>query len=226
MTIPFEPGLGYRTGKLSQRSAPVQGVIVHTTGGGILSRFAREGAAKGDASPFDTAVRVYTRIMSASGHYVIGQGGEVTQVVPEDVVAHHVGSAKSRPYLTGDTWHAARLADRYAWWHERWPGLASPRDLAGGHMWDGGSCNGVTLGIEVVPPLEGAGKPWSRACWASLAEVIADATHRHSVPLERDRIVTHSDAHPLSRTTPRGQPWDTVPAQWSWERFLDALHSR
>ena len=43
----FTPGLGYRQGKLVARGGPVRAVIVHTTGGGILARFRREGAARG-----------------------------------------------------------------------------------------------------------------------------------------------------------------------------------
>lgn len=230
----FTPGLGYRQGKLVARGGPVRAVIVHTTGGGILARFRREGAAKGDADPFDTAVRVYTKIMVDSGHYVVGQRlGQIAQVVPESHVARHVGSAGSVPYLRTSPWYPGREAARYAWWHDRWQGYDSPRDLAGGHLWDVGqavpgriakaSCNAQTIALEVVPPLEGATREWSPECWQNIANLIPDITDRHGLPLARSYVVTHSDAHPLSRTTPKGEPWDTAPSQWTWERFSAAV---
>jgi hypothetical protein len=227
--LPLTPGLGYSRGLLAERGRPATAIVIHTTGGGILARFRREGAAKGDKTPHDTAVRVYQRIMPDSGHYVIGQSGEVTQVVPETHVARHVGGAKSAPYLTGGPWHGTKDAKRFAWWHARWAGLASPRDLAGGLLWapgprgnhrpDAPSCNAGSIGLEVVPPLMSATAPWSDECWAAIAMVVEGVSGRHGIPLDRDCVVTHSDAHPISRTTPHGVPWDTHPDQWSWERF-------
>lgn len=73
-------------------------------------------------------------------------------------------------------------------------------------------------GMWAVTPA-GARAPWSPECWRALAELIVDIHRRQGVPLERDHVFTHSDAHPLSQTTPRGEPWDTVDAQWSWERL-------
>ena len=213
----FEAGLGWRKGDLSPRSADVVSVVVHTTGGGILSRFAREGAKKGDASPFETAVRVYTKIMGASGHYVVGQRGECVQVVPESFAAWHVGGAKSAIYA-----HRMWATPGLEWWGKRWPGLTGPRALAGGNLWRGGSCNDGAIGIEVVPPIEGARHPWSPACWAALAALVRDIAARHHVPLQREYIPTHSDAHPIARSA-KGAPWDVCVEQWTWERMAAAL---
>lgn len=214
--------------------------IIHTTGGGILSRFEREGARKGDATPFETAMRVYGTIMEASGHYVVGQGeGQIAQVVPEALCAWHVGGAGSAPYhRLGTSWIPRSERARYEWWQERWSGLDGPGDLAGGELWEPyvigpsllqrlrhplswgkGSVNAWSIGLEVVPPLGDQRGEWSSACWRSVTRLVVDMHERDAVPLERDRVITHSDAHPLSRTTPRGKPWDTVPEQWSWERF-------
>ena len=215
------PGLGYRTGALHPRLGPTRSVVVHTTGAGILARFAREGAAKGDATPHDTAVRVYATIMPDSGHYVVGALGECTQVVPEYAVARHVGAAKSRAYyLPRERW----LTPAVEWWPVRWPGLASPVELAGGMLWEGGSCNAGAVGIEVVPPLSGARDAWSAECWATLARLVADVCARRHVPLDREHVVTHSDAHPISRSA-KGAPWDPPPSQWAWERMRAALAS-
>lgn len=213
------PGLGYRQGLLERRAQPPVGVVVHTTGAGILARFAREGHEKGDATSHDTAVRVYATIMPDSGHYVVGALGECTQVVPEYAVARHVGSAKSRAYyLPRERW----LTPVMAWWHERWPDHHSPLELAGGLFWRGGSCNRSTIGIEVVPPLSGARDAWSAECWATLARLVSDVCARHGIPVDREHVVTHSDAHPLSRTA-RGSPWDPPPSQWTWARMAAAL---
>ena len=215
----FIAGLGYRNGVLDKRKLTPVAVVVHTTGGGILARFDREGAKKGDASPLETAVRVYSKIMTSSGHYVIGQRGECVQMVPEMTVAQHVGSAKSRAYyLPREKW----LSPELAWWAKRWPGMNSPLDLAGGNLWRNGSCNQSTIGIEVVPPLTGAREPWSVECWDTLARLALDICARHSIQADAEHVVTHSDAHPISRTA-QGSAWDPSINQWGWELMRRAL---
>ena len=61
--------------------------------------------------------------------------------------------------------------------------------------------------------------PWSSACWRSLAELVVDIAGRREIPLEREHVPTHSDVHPLARTSASGRAWDTVAEQWSWGRF-------
>lgn len=215
----FVAGLGFRTKVLKTRPMLPLAVVVHTTGGGILSRFAREGARKGDASPFDTAVRVYTTIMPQSGHYVVGQLGQCAQVVPEMTIAQHVGSAKSRAYwLPRERWMTPELT----WWRDRWPELDSPIDLADGQLWADGSCNRNAVGIEVVPPESGARDAWSPECWRTLAALVLDITARHHIPCDREHVLTHSDAHPISRSA-KGAPWDVGPLAWSWDRMREAI---
>lgn len=230
------PGLAFKRNVLLPRVGPAVAVVTHTTGGGINARYKREGARKGDASPFETALRVYGTMMEPSPHYVVGQCGSIGQVVPEELCAWHVGGARSAPYHRA-AWVPWRARKRFAWWQERWPGLDGPRDLAGGQLWapyvigpslsqrlrhplswGKGSVNAWSYALEVVPPLDDPGGPWSPECWRSVAALHLDIGRRREVPLERDCRITHSDAHPLSRTTPRGEPWDTVPEQWSWER--------
>jgi hypothetical protein len=211
-------------------------VVVHTTGGGILARFRREGRAKGDRTPHDTAVRVYRHIMPQSGHYVVGQRGECVQVVPEGLCAWHVGGAGSAPY-----WREHWRTPATAWWVQRWPDLDSPRELAGGRLWDPyiigpsigarvkaplswgkGSANAWSVGIEVVPPESGAADEWSPECWATVRALVRDVCARNGIPCEREYVICHSDAHPLARSV-KGQPWDLSPSQWTWERFEAGL---
>jgi hypothetical protein len=225
----FRPGLGWAQGKLLPRVGAPVATVVHTTGGGIIARFEREGRAKGDRTPHDTAVRVYGTIMPESGHYVIGQRGECTQLVPEDSCAWHVGGRGSDAYWR-DNWQTKTTA----WWAARWPDLDSPRELAGGRLWSPyivpptlaqrirrplswgrGSANAGTYGLEIVPPVDSPTGPWSPDCWRTLARLVLDIHARRSMPLTREHVISHSDAHPIARSTARG-PWDPSPSQWSW----------
>lgn len=215
----FVAGLGYRQGLLDLRKHPPIAAVIHTTGGGVLTRFAREGARKGDATSFETAVRVYTQIMGASGHYVVGQLGQCTQVVPESFSAWHVGAAKSKPYALPQ---AEWMTHALAWWGERWPGLNSPRDLAGGLLWRDGSCNANVVGIEVVPPVSGARHLWSPECWVTLARLVRDIARRHVIAEDREHVISHSDAHPIARSA-KGAPWDPPSTQFDWARMRKAL---
>jgi len=217
----FVAGLGFRRGLCDERPMPPAATVFHTTGSGPISRFIREGKRKGDDSPFETAVRIYATIMQDSAHYVVGQLGQCVQVVPEALSARHVGGSGNAVYARPRArWMTAGLR----WWGERWPELESPHALAGGLLWRDGSCNRSSIGVEVVPPLAGARGPWSPECWATLARLTLDIADRHGIPVDREHVVTHSDAHPASRSA-RGAPWDPGPAAWSWERMRSAIAS-
>jgi hypothetical protein len=216
-------------------------VVHHTTGAGPVNRAtkpewawwrSRWGIRDGDT--LQAAVVVYAKISPASPHYVIGQNGQIVQLVPESHAAWHVGGAGSRPYFTEEQRWPFR--GRYDWWRKRWPGLLSPRELAGGHLWDPsvteptlemairsrlaiGSCNANSLGIEVVAPATDPQGPWSTDAWMALTRLTLDICDRHKIPVARECVISHSDCHPLNRTTSRGTPWDPSPAAWSWETF-------
>lgn len=208
--------LGYRRGRFAPR-ASYAAIVVHTTGRGVLARFAREGERKGDASPFETALRIYATIMDAAPHYVIGpRPGEIAQVTPESHAAWHTGSSGWRRYQR-PRWAGTACA----WWHERWPELASPLDLALGEVWAGHSPNANTVGIEFVPDPDDPTGPLTAAAWASFVVLQADIRRRRAIPLHPARILTHSDVAPLSRSA-RGRPWDLAPDQWRWELFKRA----
>lgn len=226
----FVPSLGYAGGHYDD----VRGhhaCVLHTTGAGIIRRFREEGHEKGDDTPLDTAVRVYSRIMGASSgfaapHYVIGQDGECVQMCREVFAAHHVGS---KAELGFRRWLAPRLyalpraawGVNCAWWFAQWPDIRSPLDLAGGQLWAGGSCNRNSIGVEVVPPdVDEPNKaPWSPAAWVTLRALVEDIAERRRIPWERERIISHSDAHPVARSA-KGKAWDPSQAQWSWERLV------
>ena len=212
---------GYAGGHYAARQYPPAAVVVHTTGAGPVKRYVdeRQRARHGWESPFDAALWVYQSVIDAGPHYVLGQRGECVQVAPEGVCAWHVGSAESHPYTRApreSTWAKSEAT----WWFERWGPRLNPCQLAGDALWFGGSCNANTLGIEVVPPGQATRGPWSTDAWRTLAILVEDICERHEIPVERDRILTHSDAHPRARTA-RGAPWDPPPAQWTWGRYCE-----
>ncbi|MFT3924415.1 MAG: N-acetylmuramoyl-L-alanine amidase [Myxococcales bacterium] len=133
-----------------------------------------------------------------------------SRICSEKLGAFHVGTKGGDAYE-----HEDWLEVKYEWWAERWPGFSSPRDLAGGRLWDHQSCNANTIGIEVVPPFDDAAEAWSPACWATLRNLVLDITSRHGIPMKREYVVTHSDAHPVARTNDKGNPWDPGVRQWA-----------
>jgi hypothetical protein len=207
----FVESLGSRSGKYAVR-ASVRAIVVHTTGSGPVTRWRRERDQpdKAEPSPFRTAVfRIYRSIMPAAPHYVIGPNGECIQMCRENLSAWHVGREHASAYDRID-W----LTGLYEWWADKWQGLDSPRDLAGGRLWDHGSCNDNSIGIEIVPPTDDTQGTWSPACRTTLEQLIRDVAGRWNVKLDRFHVVSHSDAHPIARTTHQGVPWDPGPAQW------------
>lgn len=235
-------GLGYRTNKLRECHYAPAAIVIHTTGSGPIERATADkfdawrvrcGVERGDA--LHAAGILYSRVMDASGHYVVGQCGTIVQFVPESHAAWHVGGAGSRPYWN-DPEHCLD-DERFRWWRDRWPGCKTPRDLAGGKLWREpytppgivhrarsgfaiGSCNENAIGIEVVGP-----GPWSAEAWHALAALCFDIAQRRGLELRRETVLSHSDAHPLARTTQRGRPWDPSDLTWTWERFRPVLAS-
>lgn len=215
MRIEQERSLASKQHKLKLRKRDPLGVILHTTGAGPWKRW--EGEPERFPSPFEAALHVYGNVLVYSPHFVVcGETGKAAQLDSVDMRCLHVGSKGSWRYrLSG--WDSGRSLE---WWHRRFPDIRSPRELLGGRLWRGGSANELTLGIEVSPPLDGPRAPWTDACWATLRLLTAWASKTYDFPLSRYHVFTHSDAHPLARTTKSGRPWDPGPSQW---RIADAV---
>lgn len=199
-----------------------------------------------DRAAFKAALWIYGKAYKPGPHYVIGQElGLVAQVCPEDRAAWHVGAKGARLYATRpDAWWRS---GKYGWWKNAFPDLESPRDLAGGKLWAPytapagfdprrwrakllasyarGSVNASTIGLEVVPRVDDPRGPWSDDAWRNLSELLLDITGRHEIPRDREHVISHSIAHPASRTTPSGFPWDTNSMQFTYE-LLEARESR
>lgn len=225
----YRAGLGVKHHDVKARGKPLA-IVIHDTSAGPAVRVnpSLDRAGKFTEwrqrwptrrTPFEAAAWVYELASPYSGHYLVGAEGECIQLVPEQLAAQHVGGAGSNLYrLPAFAW----AKKEHAWWRTRWPGLSSPRALAGGRLWAGGSCNANTIGIEVSPDRDNPEGPWSDAAWDKLAALVEDIAHRHGIPIEREFIVTHSDAHPRSRTV-RSQASDPSPAQWAWDQLADRL---
>lgn len=205
---------GYLRAKYKRRGlGNVAAIVVHTTGGGIIRRWHKQGNSKGDDTPFETALRVYNKLMDAGPHFVVGQGGEIAQTCPLDFAAWHVGKLDSRPYWLKNT------VPGHKWWHDRWGSrYKSPAEMADGLLWAGGECNPNTIGIEVVPDIDdpqGKRYPWSTMAYEAIQHICFEALkHCPNLVLSPETIIGHADAHPLSRTS-LGKPWDPTPLQWS-----------
>lgn len=211
----YVPSLRVRGLKAQLRPGPVRAVIIHFTGVGVHTRFVESGAKHGDADPFDTAVRRYANVLGGQdAHYVVGQDGRCVSMVPENRIAYHVGNAGSVRYQNR-FW-----AGGYDWWVKRFPGKRSPRDFAGGNLWYGRSCNANTVGIEVSPHKDRPMDPFSAKAKDKLRVLIRDICMRNNIPFERDYILAHCEAHPISRTDKFGAPYDVKAAQLSIDELL------
>ena len=241
----YVPSLGMKRKKYKERETPGSAIVIHTTGIGPVLRathkdFAawreKNGLQYGDV--MGAAVLIYRSIMDASGHYVCWNDSAV-QLVPERFAAWHVGGKGSDVYLkkADGTWGGSKPeAGAYGWWFKKWAGLRSPIELAGGHLWGpytkpglgtrilnpgafaALSCNSHTYGIEVPPPVHSATGEWSDRTWRGVTELVLDIAERNGIVPRPDTVVTHSDAHPISRTK-NGAPWDPHPNQFTFERF-------
>lgn len=188
---------------VDDRSAPVFGVVIHTTGSGIV-----EQAVKLKVNPLDHAVAYYLKPDSYFPHYVIGWDGHCVQVADERERAQHVGlSAADRQLYLSGRWKNRLATELVLRWVTRWPGFASPSAL-----YPGPSVNNVYLGCELTPllkrdPVYGFFTVEQHKMVAMLARDIGE---RHGLPSywwTTSRLLGHEDVSPLTRSD-KGGGWD------------------
>lgn len=220
-----ERALRLRRGDSVETRDRVAGIVIHTTGIGPAKRFHRQAAKNGWRTHFDAAVYLYTRIMTAGPHYVVGQDGEIARVMPEEMVAY--GAAARHPWqyrLPNGRWRKKR-----PWWHERWLPLGIDRPALLGQpdfrLYDTrGRINPRAIHIEVVPPAGNKRGEWSDSTWRSLAWLVGGVCERWSIPLDETCVVSHADLCPVERGRPR-IPWDPWPEQWSGPESVARIRS-
>ena len=197
-----------------------RGVVIHHGGMGVLNRYKKSKDRLGLRSPLDAHVYIYEKVSEYSGHYVVGQ--RVVQTVPETLVAWHAGYGKKRKqledkYMSGK-WHTGPYSgQRFKWWRERWPGYPGPQNFVCGFR-----PNDSMIGIELVPVPPG--ERYSALQLNNLLELLMDICNRWGIPWKTDRLLTHNDVNPISRTTMGGTPWDPPGFFFSDLEYLLDMH--
>ena len=190
---------------LKNRGMPVWGVAIHQTGSGIVDLAKRHGV-----SPLEKAVAFYVDPDNYSAHYVIGYGGEIVQISPEDSKAMHIGfPAGQRVAFLNGSWEDEVSPATVAAWHARWPGYKCPASL-----FPGPSPNAAYVGIEMIP-IDGEKPFFEGALYTeeqhyAVIALARDIAARNVLPVgwERaGRLVGHEDVNPISRHTKSGG-WD------------------
>lgn len=203
------------------RTAPVFGVAVHTTGSTAV-----ETAQKKGADPLEYLVAYYAKPDSYSAHYVIGYNGMIIQIADEQEKAQHIGfSPEDRSaFLTG-AWEKKLPKEFVELWKKAWPGCKSPA-----HLFPGPSPNNVYVGVELLPIVKNNAKPmrpgllYTEEQHSAVASLIVDVSKRWAGSWAENwwygkgHLVGHEDVNPLQRTTKkppagwdpgalRTQPW-------------------
>jgi hypothetical protein len=200
---------------VADRATPTPfGVVVHTTGGGIV-RFA---AAHG-IDPLAAAISIYSAPGANFPHYCIDGTGVAAQIADERELAPHAGiDAKGRALYLSGAWTSRVSKTGLALWRARWPGVKSPLAL-----FPGRSVNQVYLGIELIPT---ATKTFTLAQYDTLARLLADIERRHGIMLSWSRLVGHEDLEPLERWDAAGG-WDPgslrATQRFSWPAVFSRL---
>ncbi len=207
---------------VDDRTAPVWGLVCHTTGSGIV-----EQAVKLGVNPLDHAVAYYLKPDSYFPHYVIGWDGHLVQVADERERAQHVGiSAADRAAYASGVWTKKLATGLVLRWRARWPGFRSPNDL-----YPGKSVNNVYIGCELTPllkkdPVYGFFTVEQHKMVAMLARDIGE---RHGLPdhwWQTSRFCAHEDLSPLTRSDKNGG-WDPgimrVDPNFHWGYVLELL---
>ena len=189
------------------RTAPVHGLMVHSTGDGIP----REAVKRGETLT-QTAIDVYGNMGTVGPHYCISPNGDVVQFREVNRIAHHCKQEHRREFLDG-SWETDynRLSRTVVdWWKARWPGVKSPA-----HLYPGVRPNDVYIGVELIPAgtytKSAAGSTnWTpfpdhadhipgRAQRYTIEQYLALARLIVSLGLSPDQLVGHEDVEPYNR---------------------------
>lgn len=177
------------------------GVMIHTTGRGLLDRARRE-----RISPMEAAINVYTAPGAYFPHYVV-HGNEAVQIADERERASHAGvpASQRRLYLSGQ-WESMVPKKTLKRWRKRWPGFKSPS-----HLYPGRSPNACYIGIEMIPKRDAT---FSWPTVKTAARLTEDIMARHGIDPGDDldgtgypQLVGHEDVEPLERWNRFGG-WD------------------
>lgn len=203
---------------VDDRTLPVWGLCVHTTGSGIV-----DNALKLRVDPLDHAVHYYLTPGTFFPHYVCGWDGRLVQVADELERAQHVGFAERSKYLSG-AWEKAVAPALLARWKARWPGFKSPA-----HLFPGSSPNNVYIGVELtpLPKRDPANGLFTVEQYRSVAALANDIGTRWALGARwwrGPRLLGHEDLNPITRPG-----WDPgalrVVPDFQWSAVLGRLET-
>lgn len=181
------------------------GLVVHTSGRGILARAQRD-----DMEPVMAALKWYRAFARSGVHYVIGYDGAIFQLVADNLRGAHVGlSRKDRQRYLDGSWMHGKTQQALTLWRARWPGKKSPQ-----HLYPGRSVNGCYIGVEMVPlPASRVGHDglwFTHDQHEAVRQLACDLAIRHRWPKGwqfSPRLLGHEDVTPHSRWD-KGGGWD------------------
>ena len=201
---------------LPDREGPTKAVILHTTGATDLAKILAFYQSKDGLQP----------------HYSIGLDGTVYSIVDESKVAWHCAIEKDEAtiYESGyKTWSEHRwVNDRvvdfgqeytgYRQWRDQWrpAGLDSPLELVTGRH-----PNSVSVGIELLQPVNPGPAVFTDAQYQAAAELVSDVCARNKIVVNRQNILGHYDCSPMRRCNDAGG-WDPG-YSFSWNKFFDTF---
>jgi len=187
-----------------RRSMKPFGLLVHTSGRGVVARAERE-----RVPPGALALAWYRR--KSGVHYFVDYDGTITQMLEDDRRGAHVGVSllQRASYLSG-RWLLSKKISREAFmfWKARWPRYKSPQ-----HLYPTSSPNSCYIGVEMVPLAERDEdtRLWfTEAQHEAVRDLALDLAERHQWPegwMETPRLVGHEDISAFTRWDGKGG-WD------------------
>ena len=202
----------------SNRTAPVFGLVVHTTGSGAPNAAAKEGI-----SVLEWCCSRYSRTYGC--HYVNGHkgaaGGQLILVGTEEEKPHTVGMSEQNASIRAGRWKKDLSASTLKHWEKHW---GDEYDNAN-DLFPGNSANNVYIGMEMPPttwwdtkkkktivsakPMR-EGLKFTRAQHDTVILTSIDIAERHKLPdgwWTTPRLVGHEALSPISRSQKSGG-WD------------------
>lgn len=204
-----------RTGSQTPvRQSEIVGVIVHTTGTGVSIT-----AQERDEDSMDVACRIYKNGEAFPG-YVIGQQGQIAQIVSDALRAPHAGiSSEEKTKYKNGSWKKDLSVDTVRLWVTKHSSKESPLCLLPHNAIGVNDCY---LGIECIQLLtpNSDGTYYTPAQMNTLIALIKDIRMRHPTAKQ---LLGHEDINPLRRSSKSGG-WDPGALRdkpwFDWKRVL------
>lgn len=207
--------------QLPQRSMPIIGHVIHTTGDTDL----------------DKILRWYEGPNGLQPHYMIALDGVIRRFVFDDHIAWHckIEPLEARLYQRGyaewSCWnwplgkdapvHVGQEFAGYRMWRETWGSrFQSPLEMV-----TGDHPNSLTIGIELQQPEKPTADIFTDVQYDRLAALLVDSSARNPrATLDREHVLGHGDVSPMRRTVEAG-PWDPG-RSFNWNRLWDLVRAK